>query len=141
MKNFLKEKFGLLFILFTIIIVIGVPICTLFIISDGHPYDMYTVNKAVPQHLTQLGYSEDDFYETRYVTEANLANDDYYNGCYSVIFNDEPTITYYYCVAKHKKTVKQIIEKDEQLTDGSYIVNSNNCLHSEAHCVKTDSAK
>lgn len=133
MKEKFKNNFGLFFTIFVVIIVIGVPLGTVFAVSGGHPYSMYTISKEVSDHIEELGYTDDDLLESHYVNDTTLINDDYYEGCYQVIFKDEPEITYYYGVTKKNHKVCQFSEKDEQLQDGSYITNYGQCHHSESH--------
>ena len=131
MKEKMKDNFGLIFIIFVIVLVLSVPFATLYIMSEGHIYSMYIVRKEASEHLKNIGYTNEDIIEARYVVSDSMSNNEYYAGCYSVIFKNEPEITYYYGVAKENKQVCQFAEKDEKLNDGSYISNFGKCLHSE----------
>lgn len=140
MQKNTKNKPAILLISLVILILIAVPIAGLFIISDGHPYDMYMVNKAAAAHLENNGYTKDDILEAHYVHGSNLEEEDYYAGQYMVVFNDEPDITYYYGVSKENHHVAQIAEKDCTLEDGTLKTTTNTTKHTEDHCITSESS-
>ena len=135
-----SNKPALFLICIVILIVIAVPIAGIFIISDGHPYDMYVINKAAAAHLQNNGYSEDDLLEAHYVHKSNLDNANYCEGQYMVVFKDEPDIAYYYSVSKENHNVVQVAEKDCTLEDGSCKIITDATKHTEEHCIRSDSS-
>ena len=135
-----KNKPALFLIFLVIFILVSVPIAGIFIISDGHPYEMYVIKKAAVAHLESNGYTEDDFYEAHYVQGSNIKNNDYYEGQYMVVFQDEPNITYYYGVSRKNRHVTQIAAKDCTLQDGTIRTTTQTTKHTEAHCIYSETA-
>ena len=140
MQQKIKNKPALFLIFLVIFILIAVPVTGIFIISAGHPYEMYVVNKAAAAHLESNGYTEDDFFEAHYVQGSTIENEDYYEGQYMVIFQDEPHITYYYNVSRKNHHVAQIAEKECTLQDGTLKITTDTTKHTESHCIYSETA-
>ena len=140
MGNKIKNKPALFLICLVILIIIAVPIAGIFIISDGHPYDMYVVNKAASAHLQSNGYSKDDLLEAHYVHKSSLDNANYCDGQYMVVFEDEPDIAYYYSVSKDQHDVVQIAEKDYTSKDGTCETITDVTKHTEQNCIHSDTS-
>ena len=140
MQKKIENKPALFLICLVLFILISVPIAGIFIISDGHPYGMYVINKTAAAHLESNGYTEDDFLEAHYVQGSNMENKDYYEGQYMVVFQDEPHITYYYGVSKKNHHVAQMAEKDCTLQDGTLRTTTDTTKHTEKHCIYSETA-
>lgn len=140
MQKKIKNKPALFLIFLVIFILIAVPVTGIFIISGGHPYEMYVINKAASAHLESNGYTEDDFFEAHYVQGSTMENGDCYEGQYMVIFQDEPHITYYYGVTRKNHHVVQIAEKECTLQDGTLKITTDTTKHTESHCIYSKTA-
>lgn len=117
------------------ICVIVVPLLFIFVLNNGNPYTKYIVEKHVPNHLEQQGYTEKDLREQIYVEPKEKGQDGFYQGQYKVVFKDEPNITYYYGVMKKDKEVQQFCEKEiVQNDETEYITTTTK--HSESNCTK-----
>lgn len=127
-------------IFYTLAIIIGIciivlPLLFIFVLNNGDPYTKYIVEKHVPNHLEQQGYTEKEIREHGYVEPKESGNDDFYQGQYKVVFKDEPNITYYYGVAKKGKEVKQFCEKEILQNDVTEYITTTT-KHSENTCAK-----
>jgi len=120
----------------TLLIVIAIPIVSIYLLNNGNPYTKYLANKNVPVYLEKQGYTESDIVESHYVEPKHGTNSDFYHGHYMVIFKDEPEITYYYGITKKGKKVKQFCEKDVLSSDGITDTTTENTKHSEKDCDK-----
>ena len=117
------------------ICVIVVPLLFIFVLNNGNPYTKYIVEKHVPNHLEQQGYTEKDLREQVYVEPKEASHDGFYQGQYQVVFKDEPNITYYYGVAKKGKEVQQFCEKEIVQNDATEYITTTT-KHSESNCTK-----
>ena len=83
----------------------------IYLLNNGNPYHNYLVNKYVPAHLEQLGYTDEDIVEQHIIAPKSAANHSVYHPRYMVIFKDEPQLEYLYGLTKKKKNVVQFCEK------------------------------
>lgn len=119
-----------------IILILLAPFLLIYLLNNGNPYEKFLVNKYIPTHLEKMGYKEKDIKKQNYVEPKHLINKDFYHGHYMVVFNDEPSITYYYGISKKGKNVKQFCEKDV-LINGVIHGLSEITKHSETACVNS----
>ena len=136
MKKLIKSNADKVLIALVILIVILTPLGGIFIISNGHPYSMYIINKKVEQHLYNSGYTHEDLKEAHFLKEDRLDDRTFYEGLYMVNFIDEPNINYYYAVTKDNKEVKQIAEKEKTLMNGDIQITTETTRHTEEYCIK-----
>ncbi|MDV2884530.1 DUF3139 domain-containing protein [Alkalihalophilus pseudofirmus] len=116
--------------------VILIPISLFYILNNGNPYHKHLVNKHIPQHLEELGYSEEDIIEHAYLQPKHLINNDVYHGHYKVVFADEPQLEYLYGVTKKGKNVVQFCEKETLLGPRHYgEMTTDESNHSEEFCI------
>lgn len=130
----MKKLFYTLAIIIGICIIV-VPLLFIFVLNNGNPYTKYIVEKHVPNHLEQQGYTEKDLHEQIYVEPKEKGQDGFYQGQYKVVFKDEPNITYYYGVEKEGKQVKQFCEKETVQNDATKYITTTT-KHSEDNCTK-----
>jgi len=111
--------------------VLVTPMIVIYFLNNGNPYHRYLVNKYIPKHLEEQGYSDSDIAEQRYVDPKHTLNRKVYHGHYLVVFKDEPELQYFYGVTKFKKDVVQFCEKsgknNESVTEKTH--------HSESECI------
>lgn len=118
------------------ILIISSPFIFIYFLNNGNPYTKYLVNKHIPNHLEEKGYTDHDFETAHYVEPKHMIDGDFYQGHYMVVFKDEPEMTYYYGIKKKDKTVSQFCEKEELLDDGVSELVTRETKHSEAECGK-----
>lgn len=95
--------------IFFIVLFIAVPAGFIYVLNNGNPYTKYLVNKHIPAHLEEMGYTEDQMEEAHYVEPKHLTNTGFYQGHYMVVFKDEPDITYYYGVKKKENRFSNFV--------------------------------
>ena len=120
-----------------ILIIAAIPLGFIYVLSNGNPYTNYIADKNVPVYLEENGYTENDIEESRYVEPKHIINNDFYQGHYMVIFQDEPDVTYYYGITKKGKQVKQFCEKDKISSDGVTGIVETETKYSEKKCVNS----
>src|SRR5690625_5667782 len=101
----------------TLLIVIAIPIVSIYLLNNGNPYTKYLANKNVPVYLEKQGYTESDIVESHYVEPKHGKNRDFYDGHYMVIFKVETEITYYYGITNKGKNIKQYYEMNDIYSD------------------------
>lgn len=94
-----------------IIGLVSIPFVMIYLLNNGNPYHNYLVNKYVPAHLEQLGYTDEDIVEQHIIAPKSAANHSVYHPRYMVIFKDEPQLEYLYGLTKKEKNVVQFCEK------------------------------
>ena len=117
-----------------ILIIAAIPLGFIYVLSNGNPYTNYIADKNVPVYLEEKGYTENDIEESHYVEPKHIINNDFYQGHYMVIFQDEPDVTYYYGITKKGKQVKQFCEKDKISSDGVTGIVETETKYSEKKC-------
>jgi len=137
MNHHAKRNPAIFIIGLVIMIILLVPISWVYIISDGHPYSMFLINKTATAHLEDRGYSKDDMFESHYVHENNMGNNNYCKGQYMVVFQDELDVVYYYGVTKDNHEVVQLAEKEITLENEEIEFTSKHTKHTEEHCVES----
>ncbi|WP_078552854.1 DUF3139 domain-containing protein [Bacillus alkalicellulosilyticus] len=111
----LQKKLLVVILSVLMVSIVVVPIGLLYVLNNGNPYTKYLAEKYVPTHLEEVGYSKEDIKQTHYIEPKHLINKDFYHGHYKVIFQDEPTVVYYYGVTKKGKEVIQFCEREPTL--------------------------
>lgn len=118
------------------IIIIGIfsfTFVTLYLINNGNPYHNYLVNKYIPAHLEQLGYTDEDIVEQHMIAPKHGVNQSVYHEHYMVIFKDEPQSEYLYGLTKKGKNVVQFCEKRKSNYYEEDTIERTN--HSESKCM------
>jgi hypothetical protein len=115
---------------------IGIPNAFLYVLSNGNPINKYYVEKHIPAHLSEMGYSQRDIDLQGYIEPKYLINKDVYHGHYRVVFKDEPNLEYLYGKKKNGKEVVQFCEKETRIGDHSYgDMTAEKTNHSEENCL------
>lgn len=126
-----KNLKKVLIVLFVILAILLTPKLVIYYLNNGNPYHKYLMNKYVPNHLEEQGYSDNDIIEQKYIDPKHPVNKKIYHGHYLVVFKDEPDLEYFYGVTKLKKRVVQFCEKSKNRSN--YITEKT--LHSESECI------
>ena len=106
---------------------------TLYLINNGNPYHKYLVNKYIPAHLEQLGYTDEDIVDQHMIAPKHGVNHSVYHEHYMVIFKDEPQSEYLYGLTKKGKNVVQFCEKRKRNYYEEDTIEKTN--HSESKCM------
>lgn len=120
-----------------ILIIVAIPFGFFYLLNNGNPYTNYIADKKVPVYLEEKGYTENDVEESHYVEPKHIINNDFYQGHYMVIFQDESNVTYYYGIRKKGKQVKQFCEKEVLSSDGVTDIVEIETKYSEKNCVNS----
>ncbi|MFJ5625510.1 DUF3139 domain-containing protein [Peribacillus loiseleuriae] len=109
---------------------------TIYLLNNGNPYHNYLVNKHIPAHLEQLGYTDEDIVEQHMIAPKHGVNHSVYHEHYMVIFKDEPQLEYLYGVTKKGKNVVQFCEKETLIAKNTYgYMTTEKTNHSESECI------
>lgn len=109
-KNVLRIILGI--ILTGIIGIFSFIFVTLYLLNNGNPYHNYLVNKYIPAHLEQLGYTDEDIVDQHMIAPKHGVNHSVYHEHYKVIFKDEPQLEYLYGLAKKGKMLCNFVRKE-----------------------------
>ncbi|WP_236035271.1 DUF3139 domain-containing protein [Alkalihalobacterium elongatum] len=136
MKLLVNKRFLIIILSFLLIAIVSVPFAFLYVLNNGNPYESYLVNKYIPSHLEEMGYSDDDILEQSYIEPKHSINNSVYHGHYKVIFKDEPQLEYLYGVTKKGKQVVQFCEKETLIINNTYgDMTTEKTNHSENECI------
>lgn len=118
--------------------IVSIPFVMIYLLNNGNPYHNYLVDKHIPAHLEQLGYTDEDIVEQHIIAPKHGVNHSVYQQHYMVIFKDEPQLEYLYGLSKKGKNVVQFCEKINVLDRNGarseeYTIEKNN--HSESACI------
>ena len=65
-----------------ILIIIAIPLGSIYVLNNGNPYTKYIADKNIPVYLEKKGYTENEIEESHYIEPKHLINNDYYHGHY-----------------------------------------------------------
>lgn len=130
----MKHKKKILIICTILVILVLVPISFVYVLNNGNPLTHYIADKKVPLHLEENGYTTNDLKESTYIEPKHTINRKFFHGHYKVVFEDEPTVTYYYGVTKLGNAVQQFCEKDQRSFAGVTDTVTDDLRHSEKEC-------
>ncbi|WP_225229532.1 DUF3139 domain-containing protein [Paenibacillus gallinarum] len=129
-KNVLRIISGI--ILMGVLGILSFIFVTLYLLNNGNPYHNYLINKYIPAHLEQLGYTDDDIVEQHMIAPKHGVNQSVYHAHYLVNFKDEPQLEYLYGLTKKGKNVVQFCEKRGTHYKDDTIEKTK---HSESECI------
>lgn len=126
-----KKRLPIIIGILGLVAFVAAPFVTIYFLNNGNPYHKYLVNKYIPQHLEEAGYTDSDIQWQSYAQPKHTISKEVYHGHYAVTFHDEPDLQYYYGVTKKGKNVVQFCSKHH--ASGESITTETK--HSEKDCI------
>ncbi|MCM3716467.1 DUF3139 domain-containing protein [Halalkalibacter oceani] len=116
---------------------VAAPFAMIYLLNNGNPYHNYLINKHIPAHLEQVGYTEDDIVKQHRIEPKHGINRTVYHAHYRVIFQDEPQLEYLYGLTKKGKNVVQFCEKNTLIDGVAHYgePTTEKTAHSEEECI------
>lgn len=129
-----SKKIAKLILIIIFIGVVASPFIIIYFLNNGNPYHTYLVNKHIPAHLEELGYTDEDILKQNMIAPKLAVNRSVYYEHYRVIFEDEPEVEYLYGLTKKGKNVVQFCEKNTVIDEITHLI-TKKTKHSEKECI------